>query len=213
MRKAACFLLLVSLAWAQKKEITLEVLRESSGRRGEERVWAPDGKSFAVRQKQELKIYDARTQSERTLVAFSTLDAAAVKPPSGQRPFDWTNRNATTEEMTWSADSQSLLCPNQGDVFLVNAASGKVEQLTRTPDREIDPKLSPDGRKVVFRRGWDLYTVEVASKKETRLTSGGSEELRNGGLDWVYPEEIGLSTAFWWSPDSRWIAYLQFDTS
>ena len=35
----------------------------------------------------------------------------------------------------------------------------------------------------------------------------------NGGLDWVYPEELDLSTAFWWSPDSKSIAYLQFDSS
>ena len=37
--------------------------------------------------------------------------------------------------------------------------------------------------------------------------------LWNGELDWVYPEELDLSTAHWWSPDSRSIAYLQFDIS
>ena len=37
--------------------------------------------------------------------------------------------------------------------------------------------------------------------------------LLNGELDWVYPEELDLSTAHWWSPDSRSIAYLQFDVS
>ena len=45
------------------------------------------------------------------------------------------------------------------------------------------------------------------------LTTGGSDTLRNGGLDWVYPEELDLGTAYWWSPDSKSIAYLQFDTS
>ena len=38
----------------------------------------------------------------------------------------------------------------------------------------------PDARMVAFRRGWDLYTVDVTSGKETRLTSDGSETLRNG---------------------------------
>ncbi len=42
---------------------------------------------------------------------------------------------------------------------------------------------------------------------------GGSDTLRNGGLDWVYPEELDLGTAYWWSPDSQSIAYLQFDIS
>jgi dipeptidyl-peptidase-4 len=54
--------------------------------------------------------------------------------------------------------------------------------------------------------------VDVASKSETRLTRDGADTLRNGGLDWVYPEELELNAAFWWSPDSKSIAYLQFDT-
>jgi dipeptidyl-peptidase 4 len=37
--------------------------------------------------------------------------------------------------------------------------------------------------------------------------------LWNGMLDWVYPEELDLGTAYWWSPDSKSIAYLQFDVS
>jgi dipeptidyl-peptidase-4 len=55
--------------------------------------------------------------------------------------------------------------------------------------------------------------MELATHKETRLTSNGSETLRNGETDWVYPEELALGTAYWWSPDSRSIAFLQFDVS
>jgi dipeptidyl-peptidase-4 len=44
-----------------------------------------------------------------------------------------------------------------------------------------------------------------------RLTTSGSDTLLNGQADWVYPEELDLDSAHWWSPDSRYIAYLQFD--
>ena len=91
--------------------------------------------------------------------------------------------------------------------------TGKWEQLTQTPVAEMDARLSPDGRKVAFRRGWDLYSLDVAAKRETRLTRDGTETLRNGVPDWVYPEELELGTAFWWSPDSKSLAYLQFDSS
>ena len=37
--------------------------------------------------------------------------------------------------------------------------------------------------------------------------------MRNGELDWVYPEELDLHTAYWWSPDSSHIAFLQLDES
>ena len=46
-----------------------------------------------------------------------------------------------------------------------------------------------------------------------QLTTDGTATLLNGQLDWVYPEELELHTATWWSPDSKRIAYLQFDVS
>jgi dipeptidyl-peptidase 4 len=213
MRTLACALLISVAVWAQKKPITLEALREPPARGQGGRVWAPDGRSFAFRQDGELKIYDAVSRTTKPLIAIEKLEATAVKPPDGTGAFDWTNRNARTGGIQWSNDGKSLVDAVQGDVFLIRVPGGEMEQLTKTRDAEISPQLSPDGKKVVFRRGWDLYAADISTRKETRLTSGGSDALRNGVLDWVYPEEIGLDTAFWWSPDSRWVAYLQFDTS
>jgi dipeptidyl-peptidase-4 len=140
------------------------------------------------------------------------MESAAVHPASvDAQPFDWENRRVRETPVQWSGGQ--VLVSTGGDVFIVDAASGKWTQLTKTPVAERDPKLSPDGKTVAFRRDWDLYTLDVASKRETRLTTGGSDTLRNGGLDWVYPEELDLGTAYWWSPDSQSIAYLQFDIS
>ena len=47
--------------------------------------------------------------------------------------------------------------------------------------------------------------------RRKQLTSGGSEEILKGKLDWVYPEELSASTAYWWSPDSTKIAYYEMD--
>jgi dipeptidyl-peptidase-4 len=55
--------------------------------------------------------------------------------------------------------------------------------------------------------------MDLASRQVTRLTEDGNATLLNGELDWVYPEELDLGTAYWWSPDSKSIAYLQFDIS
>ncbi|MBV9670103.1 MAG: DPP IV N-terminal domain-containing protein, partial [Acidobacteriales bacterium] len=62
-----------------------------------------------------------------------------------------------------------------------------------------------------FRRGPNLYTLSIASKSVNQLTKNGSDTLLNGELDWVYPEELEIGTAHWWSPDSRYVAYMQFD--
>jgi dipeptidyl-peptidase-4 len=135
-----------------------------------------------------------------------------VKPASQDpQPFDWENRRVRETPVQWSSAGNQILYSTGGDVFTIDAATGKWTQLTKTPVRERDPKLSPDGKSIAFRRDWDLYTLDIASKRETRLTTGGSDLLRNGGLDWVYPEELDLGTAYWWSPDSKSIAYLQSD--
>src|SRR5437879_3968261 len=74
-----------------------------------------------------------------------------------------------------------------------------------------DAKISPDGRWVSFLRDHDLWVVSAGGGEPRQLTRGGSEELRNGELDWVYPEELDLGTAFWWAPDSSKLALLRLD--
>jgi dipeptidyl-peptidase-4 len=224
MRRFLLFTLLASSLFAQKKPITLETLNEGGrgggGGRGGAANWAPDGKSFVFRQGRSLMLYDPATKSSKELVSTDAMDAAAVKGPPEDGPVDWTNRRASLGGMQWSQSGKELLYMTGGDIFLVHVdaaagadANGKWTQITKTPQIEYEAKLSPDSKAVAFRRGYDLFSIDIATGKETRLTKGGTETLRNGTLDWVYPEELDLSTAFWWSPDSKSIVYMQFDTS
>jgi len=73
------------------------------------------------------------------------------------------------------------------------------------------PGYSPDFTKFAYVKNYDIWIYDLEAKKEEPLTSGGSEELMNGQTDWVYPEELDQRDAFWWSPDGKKIAYLQFD--
>src|SRR5580658_255536 len=205
--------LLAFFAFAQKKPITIDTLVErGAGPRGEATPsWAPDGKRFAHFQANHVMLYDVAAKSEKELLTLDPLEKAAVPVPEPQR-FDWQNRRVSENSLEWSQSGKQMLLSIEGDLFLVTADSGKWEQLTATPDAERDPKLSPDGARVAFRRGHDLYTLEIASRKLSRLTEDGGPTLLNGELDWVYPEELDLGTAYWWSPDSKQIAYLQFDT-
>ena len=62
-------------------------------------------------------------------------------------------------------------------------------------------------------RANNIYVEELATKKITQLTSDGSEDIINGTSDWVNEEELFLRNCIRWSPDSRQIAYWQFDQS
>ena len=198
--------------FAQKKPVTLESLKEVKYERDGPATWAPDGKTFLFQRGPALRIYDCATRTSKELVSTEALDAAAVKMPE-EGAFGWTNRRVDSGGMEFSASGKEVLYSTGGDLFLIHVETGKWQQLTKTPVAEEDAKLSPDGKMVAFRRAEDLYTVEIATGKETRLTHDGSETLLNGELDWVYPEELELGTAYWWSPDSKSIAYLQFDVS
>ncbi len=209
-------LLAVPVFAQQKKPITLETVSRAGrgGGRGSQgpEQWMPDGRSFLVRQSNALSVYDCATRHAKTVLALDEIDAAAVAPPAEEGATDWTNRRAGRGAMQVSASGKELLYTARGDIFLIHLETGKWDQITRTAAVERDARLSPDGKTIAFRRGPDLYTVDVASESETRLTKDGSDTLRNGELDWVYPEELDISMAFWWSPDSKSIAYLQFDT-
>lgn len=92
-----------------------------------------------------------------------------------------------------------------------------VKPKEEAPVKEGDknPTLSPDGKYMAFTRNNDLYAIEVATGKEIRYTTDATDVIYNGYSSWVYFEEIlGRPTkykAFWWSPDSKHLAFMRFD--
>ena len=215
MRKIAVFLVFTWAAFGQKKAVTLEALQDFRSSAVREvpgdPVWAPDGKTFVYRQGRRLRLYEVAAKRSREVVDLSTLDAAAVSPPAADQ-YGWENRRVDEATLQWAPRGGEVLYASGGDLFLIGI-DGKWKQLIKTPVAERDPKFSPDGKRIAFRRNWDLYVLDVGSGQETRLTSNGSDTVRNGDLDWVYPEELNLGTAYWWAPDSSAIAYLQFNVS
>jgi Periplasmic component of the Tol biopolymer transport system len=80
-----------------------------------------------------------------------------------------------------------------------------------------NPTYSPDKSKIAYTLGGDLYSIDVASQKVTRHTYDGSDLILNGYASWVYYEEIlgrpSRYKAFWWSPDSKVLAFYHFDNN
>ena len=122
----------------------------------------------------------------------------------------------------YASDRKAMMRPSRtvrsqdGDLYFVDG--GEKRRLTRTPDVKEDVfRLSPDGRQVAFVRAGDLYVIDVASGREKRLTTDGTDVVMNGRASWVYYEEIlGRDTkyaAIWWSPDSKRVAFYRFDDS
>ncbi|HTR99964.1 MAG TPA: DPP IV N-terminal domain-containing protein, partial [Bacteroidota bacterium] len=102
-----------------------------------------------------------------------------------------------------------------GDVFVLDFRLSRFLRLTQTPEEESSVSISPDGKWAGWVRANDIYVEPSGGGREARLTHDGSPATLNGKFSWVYWEEIfGHSdNAYWWSPDSRSIAFLRTDES
>jgi dipeptidyl-peptidase-4 len=182
-------------------------------------AWHPDGRRLTwLRRTGDtavLEALDTKT-GQRTVL----LDGAKVRWPAATEASEKTAAETTPRTLplfsaTWLPNGRTLLVPAAGDIFTVDVRMGAVRPLVETREQEEFAEASPDGTKVAFVRDGDLWIVEVASGRQTRLTKSGSETLLNGRLDWVYEEELASRSgqAYVWSPDSTRIAYLQLDQS
>jgi dipeptidyl-peptidase 4 len=149
------------------------------------------------------------------------------KPPEGAARRDWMKIDAATGSSTslvtlaanetaiaLNTPATAVLLRIDDDLHVRDLASGRTTRLTNTTGTEEEATFSPDGTLVAFVRSSNLFVVDVASPRERAITTDGTKEILNGKLDWVYQEEIygrGRFRAYWWSPDSKSLAFLQLD--
>ena len=114
-----------------------------------------------------------------------------------------------------SPDYSRFIYSHQNDLYLYIRKTQTLRRLTATPEEEKNPRLSPDSKYLAYTRANNLYAFDLDSGLEYQITADGSETVYNGWASWVYFEEIlgrgSRYAAFWWSPDSRKIAFLRFD--
>jgi dipeptidyl-peptidase-4 len=155
---------------------------------------------------------DTKTGAERMLVdskAFGT-GAALSEAERMQRERARIADQKGIVAYDWSADSQSLLVPLDGDLYLASL-DGKVHRLTDTKTSELDGTVSPKGHLVSFVRDRNLILLDLATGKERPLTRDGGGTVSWGLAEFVAQEEMHRSRGHWWSPDDRRIAVERAD--
>jgi dipeptidyl-peptidase 4 len=110
-----------------------------------------------------------------------------------------------------SRDGAQILVGLSGKLYVVTRGGGKVTELKTGAGTIIDPKFSPDGKRVSFVRDHNLHVIDPATQREKRLTTGGTRAKSYGEAEFVAQEEMGRFTGYWWSPDSKFLAYEEAD--
>jgi dipeptidyl-peptidase-4 len=74
---------------------------------------------------------------------------------------------------------------------------------------------SPNGAMRAFYKDRNIWIANADGSGQKALTTDGSEEkrIKYGTASWVYGEELGQTSAIWWSPDSTKVAFYRFDES
>ena len=157
-------------------------------------------------------------------LALSVLSMFVVISVAAAQEF-----NDIPKSWKWLSDTEVVFTYDGSyeDSFSVDAHTGKRTENVKAPEKYSDFPVkpagavnltySPDSTMLAFTRDNDLYVVNIADSVETRLTFDGSDVILNGYASWVYYEEIfgrpSKYRAFWWSPDSRKLAFYRFDNS
>jgi dipeptidyl-peptidase 4 len=177
-------------------------------------VWMADGQSWVEMRTTaggtDFVKVDAATGSATTLargvaIRADTSRAVAVESFSMTRDQAQALLYHSTERV-WRRNTRGLY-------HVLDVRTGALRAVSELAGHQMFAKLSPDGRRVAFVRANDLFVTDLATGRETRLTTDGSGTIINGTTDWVYEEEFGLADAFRWSPDGRRIAFWRFDQS
>ena len=195
IKKTIAVITVISIAYtvnAQKKELTNDQYFKSNFKGITQSLpifskWLNDNQ-FIYQKDSKKIVVDCKTGKEREATEADTKTEIATKP--------------------------SVYSKNE-DLFI--KLNGTDVQLTNDKEEEVNASMSPDGNYVAYTKKNNLYTVNISTKKETALTADGSDVILNGYASWVYTEEIlgrvSHYKSFWWSPDSKHIAYFRTDDS
>lgn len=180
----------------------------------------PDGKAvlFLRSEPRSAKLslfeFDIATGKTRELLTPEQLLKGAEEKLSPEEKAARERMRVSTAGFTsfqLSEDGSLILLTLSGRLYTVDRASKAVRELPTGKGFLLDPKFSPDGKKVSYVRDHDVYVLDLASQKETRITKGGTALVEHGVAEFVAQEEMGRFTGYWWAPDSERIAYQETD--
>jgi dipeptidyl aminopeptidase/acylaminoacyl peptidase len=159
-------------------------------------TWSPDGKTIAF------------------ISNMSGRNNVWLVPAEGGWPTQLTISDQRQSSPAWSPDGKWIAYQSdhdgdeQWDIFLVSPKTGKVVNVTNTPEiAELNPTWSPDGRYLAYEvkpktsAAYEIDVYDTALRDVKHITTGTPQDKRNANPIWskdgkyiVYTEEQAKGT-------------------
>ena len=171
-----------------------------------------DGKTYANFEKGHLNIYNYKTgKLEKTLFGIADLTLHPDSLPIGLQDYEL---SANEDKMLCATEMESIYRHSYHATYYVYDFNTKTLQPLSENGKQRLATFSPDATKVAFMRDNNLFIKDLKTGGEKQFTKDGLyNHIINGAPDWVYEEEFSFSQGFYWSPDSKKIAFMKFDES
>jgi len=174
--------------------------------------WSPDSKHLSYLDGGELVDLDPGSEKPHVLVSRAKITSLEGAPASEQ---DRDHRNRYhMAAYQWAPDSQHLLFDTNGRLWMYDLHTGTgIEMGFSGQASGDDPKFSPNGEYISFIRGHSLTVIRLkdAGLPPVTVMPSPNETILNGEVDWVYEEELDVRSNYFWSPDSKRLAFLQMN--
>jgi dipeptidyl-peptidase-4 len=171
-----------------------------------------DGKTYANFEKGKLNIYNYKTgKLEKTLFSIDDLVLEGEAMPIGLQNYEL---SANEDKMLCTTEMESIYRHSFHATYYIYDFKTKTLQPLSNNGKQRLATFSPDATKVAFMRDNNLFIKDLKTGEEKQFTKDGLyNHIINGAPDWVYEEEFSFSQGFYWSPDSKKIAFMKFDES
>jgi dipeptidyl-peptidase-4 len=175
-------------------------------------TWSPDAKHLTYLEDGELIDLDPGTGKPHVLVSHAKL--AAISGAGGSETDRDHRDRYKMASYLWAQDSTHLLFDSSGSLWLYDLHNGAGVQVGFTGTAAgDDPKFSPNSNYISFVRDHGLAVVRLRDPgtPTTIVAPAPNTVTSNGEVDWLYLEELEVRSNYFWSPDSKKLAYLQMN--
>jgi dipeptidyl-peptidase-4 len=172
----------------------------------------------AMKPEQGLYILDFKTGETREVITpeqvLKGADEQLSAEEKARRERMRQNRVRGIAAFQLASDDRRVLLSLSGRVFVVGLDGKVVVEVAGADDQgqtPIDARFSPDGKHVAFVRGGALWVVAASGGKARQVTSGSKGTVVQAQAEYIAQEELDRFRGYWWSPDSKWLAFQEYD--